>query len=86
MATDEELTRIARMADTIAMAALDLPPAERADFIKTAVDGVRDGFRRKCADDPRALRYSMEYADQIEERAGTVLKLLEASGGPTGHV
>ena len=81
MDVEERRKQILGLVQTIAIAAMDLPPDERQAFIKRTVAMLRRNYEKTKGPDP-------DVADawgKLLELTREIVKTLEESGGTIGH-
>ncbi len=81
MDDEERQTLAIGLAQSIAMQAMELPGAQRPEFIRRAVAAVRSEFERKFGGDPDLAGA----ADKLQALIETMVQLLEESGGSVGY-
>jgi hypothetical protein len=81
MDVEERRKQILGLVQTIAIAAMDLPPDERQAFIKRTVAMLRRNYEKTKGPDPDVIDAWGKLLDITRE----LVKTLEESGGPIGH-
>jgi hypothetical protein len=84
MDKQQQAERIQKIADTIAVKAIELPLEARPAFIEGEVARVREAFRQTYEADPRLAACAMELVDQMDEWVRKRVQILEIGGGQTG--
>jgi hypothetical protein len=83
MDKQQQAERIQKIADTIAVKAIEFPLEDRPAFIEDEVARVREAFRQTYEADPRLAACAMELVDQMDEWIRQRVQILEG-GGKTG--
>ncbi len=81
MDVEEKRKQILGLVQTIAIAAMDLPPDERQAFIKRTVTTVRRYYQRTHGADPDIA----DLASKLLILTREMVRVLEESGGNIGH-
>ncbi len=73
-----------RIAQTIAIQAMELSPCERSGLIQREAEDWRSYYQQALSD-PRALTYAEAFADRIEWLTDALVSTIEVSGGTLGR-
>jgi hypothetical protein len=86
MDKQQQVERIQKIVDTIALKAIELPLEARSAFIEGEVARVREAFRQTYEADARLAACAMELVDQMDEWIRERVQILEVGDGKTGTV
>ena len=81
----EQLRRLMKLVQTVAISAVALPPHARDRYIAIRVATLRRGFEQEFRGNPQALAQVIELVDKVDEWTRAMVEILETSGGKLGN-